>query len=156
LQNSFSFEHLKKYLESYRTEEVRDKLSFKIEIHDISLTVLFFAVERNCTKTVRLLLELGALQNARMAPRSVPVLAFAILHAENDLSNTTDVATSLLGLGASPYDIPKDMWVDYMKAPRAVRDVNRAPELGSNRQWCVPEFRAVHAGTLNLTQRYFL
>lgn len=156
MQNSFSFEHLKKYLESYRTEEVRDKLNVKIEIHDISLTVLFFAVERNCTKTVRLLLELGALPNARMAPRSVPVLAFAILHAENDLTNTTDVVTSLLGLGASPYDIPKDMWVDYMKAPRAVRDVNRPPELGSNPQWCVPEFRAALARTLNLTQRYFL
>lgn len=156
LQQSFSFDQIQKYLESYKAEEVRGKLNVNIVTDNISLSVLFFAVERNCSKTVRLLLELGSSPNARIAPHSLPVLAFAILHAENDLTNTTEVVKTLLGLGASPHDIPKDMWVDYMKPPRAVRDVNHAPELGSNPQWCGPEYRAALARTLNLTQRYFL
>ena len=156
LQNSFSFEAIKKYIESYRAEAVQSKVNVNIETDDISLPVLFFAVERNCTKTVRFLLELGALPNARTRPYSVPVLGFAIMHAENDLINTTDVVTTLLGLGAPPYDIPKDMWVDFIKAPRVVREPTYEPELGSRTPWCSPPFRAALARTLNLSQRYFL
>ena len=156
LQNSFSFEEIKRYLESYKTEAIRGKLNANIVTEDVSLSVLFFAIESNCAKTVRLLLELGALPTVRTVPRSVPVLAFAIFHAENHLINTTDVVKTLLGLGASPHDIPKDMWVDYLKTPTIVRDIDHTPELGSNPQWCIPEFRAALARTLNLTQRYFL
>ena len=83
----------------------------------------------------------AALPNARTVPGAIPVLAFAILHVENKLINTTAVVTTLLGLAASRYDIPKDMWVDILKAPRVIRDIDRTPALGLNPQWCIPEFR---------------
>lgn len=156
LQHSFPFEAIKKYILSYPIEAVRSRLNVNIDTDNISLPVLFFAVERNCAKIVRFLLELGARPNACTLPRYVPVLGFAVLHAENDTLNTTDVITTLLGLGASPLDIPKDMWVDYLKAPQAVSSAYNTAEIDPTAPWCIPEFRAALARTLNLTQRYFL
>ena len=45
----------------------------------------------------------------------ISILSYAIMYAEVKAQNTTDVVKTLLGLGADPTDVPKDMWVDYIK-----------------------------------------
>ncbi len=153
LQQSFSFEAIKKYLIFYQPDQVRRDIGSSIVE---GYPVLFYAVERNCPKTVRLLLELGCPPTARSVLHDIPVLGFAVLHAENELLNTTAVVTTLLGLGADPTQIPKDMFMDYLRAPKAVWKQEGGEDQDPTPAWCIPDFRAALARTLNLTQRYFL
>ncbi|KAI9812719.1 MAG: hypothetical protein M1827_004475 [Pycnora praestabilis] len=158
LQHSFSFTAINRYIESYSLDSITRVIGpTTVE----GFPVIFFAVERNCPKTVRFLIELGC-QPSAIGGHDIdlPVLAFAVLHAENDCLDTTDVVTTLLGLGAGPTDIPKDMWEDFLKVPQIVRirrdDEEDEKEKDSDSTWGNPELRAALARTLNLTQRYFL
>ncbi|KAI9709612.1 MAG: hypothetical protein M1812_007660 [Candelaria pacifica] len=153
LQQSFSSEAIRKYISSYEPKDVRAVIGLATVQ---GYPVLFYAVERNCAKTVRLLLELGCSPTARSLLYNVPVLGFAILHAENELLNTTDVVTTLLGLGADPTQVPNDMFTDYLRAPKGQRKQGIKKDQDPEPGWCIPEFRAALARTLNLTQRYFL
>lgn len=80
-------------------------------------------------------------------------MAFAVLSAEYALLDTTDTVIALLAMGADPKDVPKDMWQDYIKAPR--KDTPAMLMDGFN-QWCTYEIRAALCGNLNLMQRYAL
>ena len=118
LQQSFSHEEVRAYILAYRPEITRQSINNPVRAsnHDgesIYIPILFFAVERNCPRTVRLFVESGALLTVPML--GIRILNYAIMYAEVKAENTTDVVTALLGLGADPMDVPKDMWVDYVK-----------------------------------------
>ena len=161
-QQAFSFEAIKDYIHNYPLGSVWKSLSLivddrrEVSLHAKFASVLFYAVERNCPRSVRLLLELGADPNTAIYPYDMPVLAFAVLHAENECLNTTSVVTTLLGLGASSFCIPKDMWEDYLKVPRTEIPTSNQVDVDTRSSWCTPTFRAALSRTLNLTQRYFL
>ena len=99
---------------------------------------IFFALQRNEVSVVSMLLNVGANLNARCKPGGVPILGFAIFHAEYEVINPSEVVKTLLAMGAKPYLILKDMWEDYLEKPNAVflRDKGTKNPTPS---WCVPE-----------------
>lgn len=161
-QQHFSYEAIGHYIQSYPPQSVCQSINSSVIGESESLpgvqkaSLLFYAVERNCARSVRLLLELGADPNAVLYPFEVPALAFAIIHAENDRCNTMSVVTTLLSFGASSFSIPKDMWKDYLNAPQAETTVISLNDLDDEAAWCDVDFRATLARTFNLNQRYFL
>lgn len=156
------YEVIDHYVRSYPLKSVRESISStaggKTEassnVQEVPL--LFYAVERNCARSVRLLLEYGADPNAVVHPYKVPALAFAILHAENEYYNTTSVVTTLLSLVASSSSIPKNMWEDYLNAPQAETTASKQTDVDTKAWWCNEVFRTALARTLTLSQRYFL
>ena len=85
----------------------------------------------------------------------MPLLAYTIMSAEYNLSDTTDTLVALLALGANPSDIPRDMWCEYAATPKKDRlDDSQAEDAST--KWCTAEFRDALCRTLNLMQRYFL
>lgn len=122
--------------------------------------ILYFAAERNSSEIVRILCHAGANPNDSIslfpsAIPTIPLLSYTVLSAENALADTTETVIALLALGASPHDVPKDMWQDYLKAPTK----DKSKELGDsdlNQTWCTTEIREALCRTLNLLQRYSL
>lgn len=120
--------------------------------------ILFFAVERNSPELVTLLCKAGADPNDRAVPYDLPVLAYSVLKAEYDVSDTTDTLIALLAAGASSTDIPKDMWKDYAETPK-LPDTEEAVHRWDRRtkdKWCTPEVRRALCRSLTLFQCYCL
>ena len=116
--------------------------------------VLFFAVERNSPELVSLLCKAGANLGDRAYPSCLPVLAYCVISAEYGLSDTTETLVALLAAGATSSDIPKDMWEEYIEAPKT-----SSPKEGRQNPkelWCNTEFRAALCRNLTLSQRYYL
>ena len=116
--------------------------------------ILFFAVEHNSPELVRLLCRAGAdpRKPARLL-NNLPVLAYCIMTAEYNLSDTTDTLSALLAMGADPYDLPQDLWCNYIQTP-----TRAGPELPEGQTathpWCSLEVRSTLCRTFNLLQRY--
>ena len=122
--------------------------------------ILYFAVERNSPEIIRILCGVGAQLSQRIQPLGLdivklPLLAYAVLSAENDLSDTTDTFITLLAMGSDPSDIPRDMWQDYLKTPSKDTTGNTDHEV-SGELWCTPKLREALCRNLNLMQRYVL
>ncbi|KAL8814672.1 MAG: hypothetical protein Q9223_006121 [Gallowayella weberi] len=71
--------------------------------------------------------------------------------ADYNLSDTTDTLSALLAMGADPYDLPQDMWFDFIKNPTKVGN-SEAEQ--AKYDWCSLEIRAALCRTFNLLQRY--
>ena len=80
-----------------------------------------------------MLCQRGASADTRAVPSGLPLLAYTIMSAEYNLSDTTDTLVALLAMGANPSDIPRDMWCDYVTGPR-----NFSPHTP---RWCTTELR---------------
>lgn len=119
-----------------------------------SFPILYFAAERNSSELLRVLHRAGADLNQCAQPSGLPLIAYAVLSAEYELSDTTDTVISLLTLGAKPTDIPKDMWENPLKAP--TRDAAPAITQNWDLYWCTAEIRVALCENLNLMQRYAL
>ena len=124
------------------------------------IPILYFTVERNSPEIVRLLCNAGAEPSQRLRPLGIPIgqvplLAFAVMRFEYDLTDTTDTVIILLAMGAKATDIPEDMWVDYVKAPTMDSPKNSA-QVSKDDMWCTPEFREAICRNFNLMQRYAL
>ena len=125
-----------------------------------SFPILYFAAERNSAEIVRILCHAGAVPSQEMFVRGslindLPLLPYTVLSAEYNLTDTTETVDTLLAMGASPYDVPKDMWQEYLKAPR--ENVPKQSEESDFRyEWCTTEIRQALCKTLNLHQRYSL
>lgn len=125
-----------------------------------SFPILYFAVERNSQEILSMLCEAGrdASQKYRpsdLATAPIPLLAYTVTRAENDMSDTTDSLVALIAKGADFKDVPKDMWHDYLKAPLKDKadpiDAASAPD-----RWCTQEVREALCRNLTLLQRYIL
>ena len=125
-----------------------------------SYPVLYFAVERNSPEIVTILCKAGADPSLRWRPRglfvpSLPVLSSAVLSAEYDLSDITDMIIALLAMGKDPKDVPKDTRQEYIKAP--VKDRTEDADTSNAQQaWCTSEVREALCRNLTLLQRYCL
>ncbi|TKA26876.1 hypothetical protein B0A50_04322 [Salinomyces thailandicus] len=122
--------------------------------------VLFYALERNDVEIVRLLLEYGCDAKA-VGKRDVPALAFAVMRSKWTAVNPTEVVKTLLGCGAEPGVVPKDMWMECLEPPAAAKVVRGEERDGGvdeepEAMWCEPRYRKILAETLNLSIRYFL
>ena len=154
LQNAQDFQEIKQFFDRFTTTEIGKSINSTSELP----FPIFFCVERNCERSLRLLIEHGAMVNVTAS--EVPLLAFAIFYGRKKLLNTNKVVQTLLAFGAEPESIPRDMWEDIIKRP-LIKDtsVKLEPHVYSRKTkgtWCTPEYRAVIAANLNLTQRYFL
>ena len=85
----------------------------------------------------------------------MPLLVYAVMRAEYDMSDTTDAIVALIAKGADPNDVPKDMWHEYLKAPLKdqAEPINAA---NHSHRWCTQEFRENLCRNLTLLQRYIL
>ena len=123
-----------------------------------SFPILYFAAERNSPEIVRILYHAGANPAQSIVPydsttSGLPLLPYTILSAEYKLVDTTDTVVALLAMGASPYNVPKDMWQDYLKAPTKDRP-READAYDMHETWCTTEVREALCRTFNLLQRY--
>ena len=78
------------------------------------------------------------------------------MDARRDGANTTELVSTLLGLGAKPSVIPSDMWKRYLETPLA-KCANWS-EVHNDGHWAKADkrYRQLLSKTLNLSQRYFL
>ncbi|KAL8887657.1 MAG: hypothetical protein Q9192_006291 [Flavoplaca navasiana] len=148
IQSGLSVSCVERYLKRWDAFRIKQELS-QAQLFPI----LFFAVERNCPELVRLLCGAGADPAQPALLTGFPVLAYCIMSAEYQLSDTADVLFTLLAMGASPYNLPQDMWCDYIKNPAKIGPRLLSTEMAKY-SWCSLEIRAALCRTFNLLQRY--
>lgn len=159
IQNQADPNSVATYLRSYNKSIVELELGTELEIAPGGqfFPILYFAVERNSPEIVRTLCDAGAKPSQRMRPLAIirpPVLAYAVLNAEYNLVDTTNIVIALLAKGADSGDVPKDMWEEYIKAP--TKNTPDQMETEDIDLWCTPELRQALCRNLNLSQRYVL
>ena len=155
IQNDLSVSCVERYLKRWNGPRIKQELSkpVKMRFNNDLYPALFFAVERNCPELVRLLCSAGADPAQQAFPTGMPVLAYCIMSAEYQLSDTTDALFTLLAMGANPCDLPQDMWCNYIKNPAKVGPELPVAEV-EKYSWCSSEIRAALCRTFNLLQRY--
>jgi len=158
MQHQADVASIERYLNSFDPATVKSQLSSPLKdctSADV-FPILFFAVEQNSPEIVRVLCKAGADPSKGSEPTGLPLLAYTILSAEYDLSDTTDTLIALLAEQAKPEQVPCSMWKTPLQAPRA--DSPTASEDGyfTFRSWCTPELRKALARNLTLMQRYSL
>ena len=116
--------------------------------------ILFYAAEQNSPELVRVLCKAGAVLGDRSELIGLPLLAYTVLSAEYDLTDTTDTFIALLAEGAWPEQLPIDMWEAPLNSPRA--DTPKGAHVVGCYGWCVPELRKALARNLTFMQRYLL
>lgn len=166
IQNNVDPQSIKTYLDNYDAPTVKSGLCSWVHIsgNEWQCPILYFAAEANSPEIVRILCKAGADPNLRILPfgsRScLTILSYTVLSAEYALSDTTDTVLALLAMGACPSQVPRDMWENYLAAPR--RDSpNKSMGYfegkdGGDPEWCTTVVRHALCRTLNLMQRYAL
>jgi len=162
IQNNANLNTVERYLKYFSQARIEQEFSTELTATDggRGFPILYFAVERNSPELVRLLCRAGAQPSQRMRPSGIPIvklplLAYAILSAEYRLVDTTDTVIALLAMGASPGDVPRDMWENYVKAPTKDVPVPMDAKTGED-LWCTSVLREAICRNLNLMQRYAL
>ncbi|KAH8201321.1 hypothetical protein TruAng_004489 [Truncatella angustata] len=148
LVNRCSTLKIKEYLQTVTPSRVGKTLEHLVKHH----RVINYAIDNDSVETVRLLLEYDVNVNA-LDFGHIPLLGFAIIRAVRTGYVNVEIIKMLLAQGANPKSVPKDMWQDFIKTPRATR-----PDLLSTEHdsWCTTQFRTILSKTLNLTVRYCL
>ncbi|KAL8948189.1 MAG: hypothetical protein Q9222_005605 [Ikaeria aurantiellina] len=155
IQNGLSPSCISRYLDRWGSLKIQQGLGQPVNKFSIgqAYPILFFAVERNSPELIRLLCHRGVDPDSPREPENLPILAYAIISAEYSLSDTTDCLFTLLAMGADPYQIPRDMWCEYVRAP--TKTILKAPEEEIIKfRWLTMEARAALCRTFNLLQRY--
>lgn len=157
IQNHVDSKYIERFLENYERSYVEEKLLSGVSSASeggATFPILYFAVERNSPEMVNMLCQRGANAKVRTEPSGLPVLAYAIMSAEYNISDTTDTVVALLAMGAIPGDVPRDMWCDYAASPKKEVPMDSQAQDGTG--WCTAAIRDALCRTLNLMQRYFL
>ncbi|KAK5123547.1 hypothetical protein LTR85_002585 [Meristemomyces frigidus] len=143
---------VREYLESYPRFQVEEGIKKPVKgCHP----VLFYALERNCVDCVRLLLEHGCDAKAQDL-YNVPALAFAIMRSKWTVVSPTEAVKTLLGYGAQPDAVPKDLWESYLEPPPATPPAGTKAKDDKLTMWCESHHRRILSETLNLSVRYYL
>lgn len=150
IQNGVSQTSIERYLIQHNGSKTAKSLCLS--------PILYFAAERNSPHIVRMLCRAGAKpsRNTDLSSSSIsriPLLPYTILSAEYKLVDTTETVIALLAMGASPYEVPKDMWQDYIKAPTRYIPRPLADD-DLHGTWCTADVRERLCRTFNLLQRY--
>ncbi|KAL8712466.1 MAG: hypothetical protein Q9220_003314 [cf. Caloplaca sp. 1 TL-2023] len=155
IQNGLSPSCISRYIDRWDIPKIEQGLRQPVNKYTIAQTypILFYAVERNSPELIRLLCHRGVDPNGPGEPENLPILAYAIISAEYSLSDTTDCLFTLLAMGADPYQLPRDMWCEYVRAP--TKTVLKASEEDVIKyRWLTVDARAALCRTFNLLQRY--
>ncbi|KAL8823713.1 MAG: hypothetical protein Q9191_005612 [Dirinaria sp. TL-2023a] len=157
IQNGISVPCIERYVRKEPATSIEYELGVAVETKtlDPGYPILFFAVERNSPKLIKLLCSLGACSKQRALLSKLPVLAYAVISAENQVLDTTPTVIALLASGANPRDIPEEMWRDYRKSPARLQ-TTPATESIDPLAWCTLEVQNALCRSLNLMQRYSL
>ena len=158
IQSHVDAKCIERYLEGFNRSQIQGKLLDPISStskHENQFPIMFFAAERNSPELMAMLCQRGADVDGRAEPSGIPLLAYTIMSAEYNLSDTTNTLVALLAMGANPSDIPRDMWCDYVTSAKTGNPKDWQVEYTSTR-WCTAELRGALSRTLNLMQRYFL
>ena len=151
LQESFSYDHFKSFFTSHAADEVQEAINGSVN----GLPTMFSIVQKNDPETTRLLIEYGGDPNIRADHSNLPLLALAIIQAEDESTNTTELVKTLLAFGADLMVIPEEMWRVFMKMPEDTVGTRSYPTPAAA-LWCGAEYRDALVRNLNLSQRYFL
>ena len=161
IQNMVETKCIERYIEKCDPALLRAKLSILIRVPGKPpFPILYFAVERNSPEIVSMLCKAGANPSQKYDPlgmpaAKIPLLAYAAMRAECDLSDTTDSIVALVAKGADPKAIPEDMWHEYVKAP--LKDIAEPMDTSNSpHRWCTQEVRESLCRNLTLLQRYIL
>lgn len=161
IQNKVDSKCIERYMDKCDPVLLHAKLSNVIKVPgEPSFPILYLAVERNSPEIVSMLCRAGADPSQKYDPlgmpaATIPLLAYAVMRAECDLSDTTDLIVALVAKGADPNDVPRDMWQKYLKAP--VKDTAEPIDpANSPHQWCTQEIREILCRNLTLLQRHIL
>ena len=161
IQNMVDCRCIERYIEKCDPKLLLARLSRLIKVPgEPSFPILYFAVERNSPDILNMLCKAGADPDQRydhlgMPAARIPLLAYAVMRAECDMSDTTDSIVALLAKDADPKDVPKDMWQEYLKAPLYDK-VEPIDTANYPHQWCTQEVRETLCRNLTLLQRYIL
>ena len=157
IQSGLSIRSVERYLQKYDpangARSLRESIISSVTEKELSIPILFFAIERNVPELVRTLCNVGAQVDCQILPYNITAIAHAVLSAEYEVTDTTDITITLLAMGASPHGIPHDMWEEPLKA--AQKEVQESAKDRQN-QWCTAEIWEALSRTLNLMQRYSL
>lgn len=156
IQGECTFDSIKWYLQNYG-ESPTCKSAFLKN----GWPSLYYAVEKNSSKILSLLLQSGLDPHELHKEFHLPLLAFAIIHGYREAVDTTDTMRILLAHGVDPKIIPKDMWINILETPREKppsewRLQGSALSPGTGQLWCKREHRVLLAKSLRLTHRYLL
>ena len=162
VQNGVSEKCIERYLAQHNEAEMADRLLQTVQMTPESpaFPILYFAAERNSPQIVKILCHAGAKPSQSIISYGppnfeIPLLRYTILSAEYKLVDTTETVIALLAAGANPYDVPIDMWQNYLRSPTK----DRRQQLGVTditETWCTTEIREALCRTFNLLQRYSL
>jgi len=148
-------------IERYLRKQSTSTLHFELEVHLVDKSglstypILFFVVERNSPELISILATLGASIQDRSLPSDLPILAYTVISAEYEVSDTTQTMIALLAEGANPYELPVEMWEDYLKSPSRL-ETTPVNEPCNPPGWCTLELQDALCRNLNLLQRYSL
>ncbi|CAF9942272.1 MAG: hypothetical protein ALECFALPRED_009644 [Alectoria fallacina] len=162
IQNGVGEKCIERYLTQHNESEIAERLCQSMQTAPGApfFPILYFAAERNSPEIVRILCHAGAKPSQSIglygeAIFGLPLLPYTILRAEHQLSDTTETVVALLAMGASPHDVPKDMWQDYLRAPTKDKP-KHVGVFDIHETWCTAEIREALCKTFNLLQRYSL
>ncbi|KAL9576488.1 MAG: hypothetical protein Q9212_007056 [Teloschistes hypoglaucus] len=155
IQNGLSNSCIDRYLKRWSPSDIEEDLSQTVlrGPADSTFPILFFAVERNDAELVRLLCRAGANPEQTTQRPSLPLLAYCVISAEYELTDSNDCLSALLAMGTSPYDIPQDMWVNYVDTPK--KSSYKAEQMTKLHAWCTSDVREALCRNFNLLQRYW-
>jgi hypothetical protein len=156
MQQGVSPEKIQNYLSYY----VHDKKAISKILRGCinGFPTMFYAVATNDERVIRACAAFGGDVNAVFEWGNVPVLAFAIINADNIQRETTLAVATLLSLGAKATVIPRAFYTPFCRdLPDSGPDEDELDDLGDeDKSWCTASARKRLAGTLNLTQRYYM
>jgi hypothetical protein len=153
LQTKQPLREIQTYISHFDADTVSGRINEPIACVGLAeaIPILSFAVEHGSLDLIRSLLKAGANVGARSSRWQMPVLAYAVLLYDVDKRDTTEVFKLLLALGANPNQIPQDMWLSFVDAPKS-----KVTSTTNRQEWCEAEIRNNIAFNLNLSQRYFV
>ena len=157
-QPSHSVSSIETYLRRYSSFRLRSALTTSVESDSAGeiYPILFFAVERNSPPLVSLLCRAGASPHMPARPSLLPLLAYCVISAEYKITDTTETLVALLSAGANADDIPRDMWENYVEAPKMIDPDQDEPLASKRYKWRTAEIRKALCRNLTLLQRYYL
>jgi hypothetical protein len=151
ISHGCSVDTVKTYIQHYRNDQ--DEF---MKMMRLSTPAIYYTIGRNSPDMVTLLVKYGMTPHGvDKADHYIPSLAFAVIHGDLHSLNTTEVVKVLLGAGAEPNAIPRDMWEKYLKMPKESWPPT-TNQTKSGLKWCDMTTRSCLVRGINLSQRYYL
>ncbi len=149
LQSGLPQGTIERYLRTYGRTEIIQHIDDRIQ----GYPPIYFAIERNSPFFVRFCLDHSTTSSWTYLPATSKLLVYFVLNAKGKQINAAEVLIVLLARGASPEQIPSQLWKDYMQDPRSTIDTF---EPRGTFIWCSKELCLAIAEGLHLTLRYLL